>query len=208
MTRDILIGCLGSFLFSGGFAVALLDAAVAWCAFRGSGFVAAGLAVLVRVEDEFGEDLAGVSVDDGDVEVVDQHADVGAGQGGAELDVVQASAASEGDGARGVDGVVADAEVPVAVVVGVGFGAPGVGLGGGAPVQGAVGTAGVVVVGERVGLVLQAGQGGAWPRVQPAFEGLVEALDLALGLGVVRGAVLLGDAEGEEFDLEAVGPGV
>jgi len=34
--------------------------------------------------------------------------------------------------------------------------------------------------------------------------GLVESLDLALGLGVVRAAVLLGDAEGGQQVLEGV----
>jgi hypothetical protein len=42
---------------------------------------------------------------------VDEHPDVGAGVLGAEADVVQASAASQGDLASGVGGVVADAEV-------------------------------------------------------------------------------------------------
>jgi hypothetical protein len=55
------------------------------------------LAVLVGVQDQFAEDLAGVAVDDDDVEVVDEHADAGAGVVGAELDVVEASAAAQGD---------------------------------------------------------------------------------------------------------------
>mgnify|MGYP000863845136 CR=1 FL=1 len=40
---------------------------------------------------------------------------------------------------------------------------------------------------------------------EPLLEGLVEAFDLALGLGVVGGAVLLRDAALVQFDLEAVG---
>ena len=39
---------------------------------------------------------------------------------------------------------------------------------------------------------------------EPAFEGLVEALDLALGLGVAGGAVLLADAEHREQVFECV----
>ena len=79
---------------------------------------AEGLVVLVGVDGQFADDLAGVAVDDGDVEVVDEHADQGAGVLGAEADVVQASAASQGDLAAGVGGVVADAEVAAGVVLG------------------------------------------------------------------------------------------
>ena len=49
---------------------------------------------------------------------------------------------------------------------------------------------------EGVELVLEFGQGGgsgSWG--QPAFEGLVESFDLALGLGVVGMTVFLGDAQ-------------
>jgi diguanylate cyclase (GGDEF)-like protein/PAS domain S-box-containing protein len=72
-----------------------------------------------------------------------------------------------------------------------------------AAVQGSVGPFVVVVVGEGIELVLQAVQvAGRRSCAEPALEGLVQALDLALGLGVVRGAVLLRDALIEEFDLE------
>ena len=46
--------------------------------------------------------------------------------------------------------------------------------------------------------------GGGWLLGEPAFEGLVEAFDLALGLRVVGVAVLLGDAEGGEEVFEGV----
>jgi hypothetical protein len=39
---------------------------------------------------------------------------------------------------------------------------------------------------------------------EPAFEGLVEPLDLALGLWVAGAAVLLGDPQGREQVLEGV----
>ena len=42
-------------------------------------------------------------------------------------------------------------------------------------------------------MVAGGGSGG-----EPAFEGLVEAFDFALGLGVAGVAVLLGDAQGGE----------
>jgi hypothetical protein len=41
-------------------------------------------------------------------------------------------------------------------------------------------------------------------RGEPALQGLVEAFDLALGLGMVGMAVLLGDAEVGEQVFEAV----
>ena len=52
------------------------------------------MAVLVGVDGQFAEDLAGVAVDDGDVEVVDEHAYWCAAECGAELDVVEFSGSS------------------------------------------------------------------------------------------------------------------
>ena len=69
------------------------------------------------------EEFAGGGVDDADVEVVDEHHDLVAGVGAADADVVHAAGASQGEGAVGVDAVVADAVVWVArSVVGAGFG--------------------------------------------------------------------------------------
>jgi hypothetical protein len=56
----------------------------------------------------------------------------------------------------------------------------------------------LLVVGEaeRVELCPEPGEaGGCWPLPQPALEGLVEALDLALGPRVARCPVLLADPE-------------
>ena len=64
-----------------GVAVALLHASLAWGAFLGSGFGSTGLAVAVRVDGQFAQDLPGNTVDDDDVEVVDEHADGQAGVG-------------------------------------------------------------------------------------------------------------------------------
>ena len=64
----------------------------------------------------------------------------------------------------------------------------------------------VVVVFEVVELPLEPSQVlGRRAGGEPAFEGLVEAFDLALGLGVVGAAVALLDAVLEQRDLEAVG---
>ena len=64
----------------------------------------------------------------------------------------------------------------------------------------------VVVVGELLEQRLQRGQvRGGRAGAQPVLEGLVQPLDLALGLGVVGGAVLLRDAELVQFGLEGVG---
>jgi hypothetical protein len=49
-----------------------------------------------------------VAVDDADVEVVDQQQDVGAGEAGAEADVVEAAVVAEGDAAAAVDLVLPD----------------------------------------------------------------------------------------------------
>ena len=46
--------------------------------------------------------------------------------------------------------------------------------------------------------------GGGWLCGEPAFLGLVEALDFALGLRMVGMAVLLGDADAGEQVFEAV----
>lgn len=56
-----------------------LDSASSGAAFLGSGFDASGLVVAGGVEDELTQDFAGVAVDAGDVEVVDEHADGFAG---------------------------------------------------------------------------------------------------------------------------------
>ena len=74
-----------------------------WWAWRDS----AGLVVAGRVEGEFADQLASVAGDDADVQVVDEQGDVGAAAGGAQSDVVESAVVAHGDGAAGVDGVVA-----------------------------------------------------------------------------------------------------
>jgi hypothetical protein len=67
-----------------------------------------------RVEGELAQDLAGGSVDDADVQVLDQEQDVGSGVGAAGADVEEPAGVAEGDDAVGVDPVGADAVVGVA----------------------------------------------------------------------------------------------
>jgi hypothetical protein len=81
------------------------------------------LEVAAGVEGELAQDLAGVTVDHPDVEVVDQQGDAGAGVRAADADVVHSAVVSQGDGAGLVDLVLADAALwvdvrPVAVALG------------------------------------------------------------------------------------------
>jgi hypothetical protein len=70
------------------------------------------LVVAVGVEGEFAEDLAGLTVDDDDVEVVDQESDGCAGVFGAEADVVEFPASAEADFPAAVDGGFAVRQCP------------------------------------------------------------------------------------------------
>ena len=73
------------------------------------------------------------------------------------------------------------------------------------PGERAVGALLVVVLAERVELALEFGDGaGRWPGAKPAFLGLVEAFDLALGLGVAGGSVLLANPEQRQEVFEGV----
>ena len=66
------------------------------------------MVVAFGVQCEVSDDLAGVVVDDADVEVVDQQDDAGSIEGSAEADVVEVSVVTQADAAV-VDAVVADA---------------------------------------------------------------------------------------------------
>ena len=78
--------------------------------------------MLLGVEGEGADDLAGGGVDDPDVEVVDEQDDRGAGQRSADANVKERSVVAEGDFAGFVDAVVADAVFAVGVLAGAGFG--------------------------------------------------------------------------------------
>jgi hypothetical protein len=127
-----------------------------------AGWAAGGLVVLVGVEDEFADQLAGGGVDDADVQVLDQEQDAGSGVGASDADVVEPSLVAEGDEPGGVDAVGADAVVGVAgPIAGEGLGAGGVGgRGGRAAGERAVRAPGVVETGEAVEQGLEAGEGG------------------------------------------------
>ena len=121
---------------------------------RWSGRDFAGLVVAGGVQDEFAEELAGVAVDDSDMQVVDEQGDRGAGAAAAQADVVQAAVVADGDGAGGVDAVGADPPVRVDdQAAGGGLGSGGVGLPGGLAADRAVRSDVVVVAAEPGELV-------------------------------------------------------
>src|SRR5580700_12111817 len=71
--------------------------------------------------------------------------------------------------------------------------------------QGAVQAAGVVVGGEGIQEFLELGEvSGLGLGGEPFLQGLPESLDLALGLGVVRAAVLLPDPQAAQLVLQGV----
>lgn len=144
-----------------------------------------GLVVPGGVDGEFADDLSGGGVADGDVGVVDEHEDVIAGVGAAYADVAELSGVAEGEFPELVDSV--DAAAPVVALFRSGrcrLGGCGVG-GGCAAVQGPVWAFVVIDVAELLQLFVEVFQGvGARLAGQPAFEGLVEAFDFALGLRV------------------------
>src|SRR5829696_6667848 len=79
--------------------------------FGWAGWQPAGLVVPAGVQDQFAHQLTGVAVDDADVQVVDEQADRGAGEPGAEADVVQPAVVAHGHTAAAVDLVVSDPAV-------------------------------------------------------------------------------------------------
>jgi hypothetical protein len=161
----------------------------------------------VGVDGVGAEDFAGGEVDDGDGGLVDDGEDAAMCVAGADAEVVHAAGASDAHFAVVVGSVVAQ---PVVAVVADGggesrFRCGGVGHRRGEPLQRPVGSKLVVDALEAVELGLQVGQsGGGGLSGEPALQGLVEALDLALGLRMVGMAVLLGDAQVGEQVFEAV----
>ena len=114
------------------------------------------------------EDLAGVEGDDRDLDLVDDGQDPPAGMGGTDLEVVQATSPAQGEGARAVGDVVAQAEV--APSGGAGWQRPGGGpvrLTGRGPADRPVRPLLVVGEPEGVELALQRGELGRG-RLLPA----------------------------------------
>ena len=81
------------------------------------------LVVAAGVEGEVSEELAGVSVQDTDVPVVDQDADGDVFVRAADADVVEPGVVADGDDAGVIAAVVADAPVAADGAGGSGFGA-------------------------------------------------------------------------------------
>ena len=142
--------------------------------------------------------------DDADVGAGDEEMYLAISVNGADSNVAEAAQVAEGDAAVGIDAVLADAIVggPVEGL------RPGLELGvedrqWRLTAESAVWATLVVVLPEGVELGLENGQraGGSLPG-EKQLEGLVEALDLAAGLGVVRGGVLDRDAQALELQLE------
>jgi hypothetical protein len=113
---------------------------------------------------------------------------------------------AQGHDAYGVDAVGANPPVfALGSDRGCGFGGCLVGLGRGAAVERSVGSFVVVDVAELGQQLVQVGEGvGFGLGAEPFLQGLVEALDFALGLGVAGVSVLLGDPEGCQEVLEGV----
>jgi hypothetical protein len=140
--------------------------------------------------DEVGrEDLAGLERDDGDLVLVDDGEDTRSGVGGGDPEMVETASPPEGDGAFAVSDVVPEPEVATlgSEACGQRLGCPPIRIAGRHPTDRPVGPQ--LVVGEPEGIELgleplEILRGRLPP--QPAFEGLMEALDLALGLGMSR----------------------
>jgi hypothetical protein len=73
-----------------------------------SGWQSAGLVIPAGVQDQLPDELSGVALDDANVQVVDQQSDRGAGESGAQANVVHPAVVSQGDAAAGIEPVLPD----------------------------------------------------------------------------------------------------
>jgi hypothetical protein len=130
--------------------------------------------------------------DDGDLVIVDDGEDAPAGVDGPDAQVVHPATPAQTHPATTVDEVGAEPERPLGTAPGrVRLRPRPVGLAGGPAPDGPVRTLLVVGEAEGIELGLQLGQGPrCGPLPEPALLRLVEALDLALGLGMARRPVL------------------
>ncbi len=140
------------------------------------------------------EDLAGFEGDDRDLLLVDDGEDASSGMGRADLEVVQAAGPPQGDGPLAVGDVVAEPEVaPAARARRQRLRRRPVRLARRPAADRPVRPLLVVDVAEGVELGLESGEVGRRRLpTQPTLQGLLEALDLALGLRVTRRPFLLG----------------
>ena len=152
----------------------------------GRGLFAGCASTSGRLDAVAGQDIAGVESDDRHLALVDDRQDSPSGVGGADLEMVQPAGAAEGDPAIAIGHVVAEPEVPRGPCPG------GLGLG-----VARYASAGVIRPIARWGRCsLWSRRNASSPTCssprsgrpadtrQPALQGLVEALDLALGLGM------------------------
>src|SRR6202012_6104871 len=152
-----------------------------------------------------GQDFPGLQLDDGDGSRVGEGENFPAAVGDADAEVVPPPGVANADASAGFDVVVAQPVEAPRSGGGPGFRPGPVGLARGGTLHCPAGAALVVKLAEGIELGLQASQGGSGRlRGEPAFLGLVEPFDFALGLGVERVPVLLGDAEGGQEVLEGV----
>ena len=73
--------------------------------------------------------MTGGGVDDPDVEVLNEHQNVGSGVGSSDADVVESAGQAQGEAAGVIDAVAAHAGVGVGAFAGLGFGPTAVGGG-------------------------------------------------------------------------------
>src|SRR5258708_1167834 len=154
------------------------------------------------VESQGPNELA-IFGDDADVGSGDQESDLAVLMGCSDRNVVQLAEIAEGDLAAGVNLVAANAVV----------GGSGLLCGPGLdecvedskrrlPVECSVWPSVVVVGGKRVELKLELGDGASWSLLtKEALDGLVETLDLAAGLRVIRRGVFEDDAQALQLEL-------
>ena len=152
------------------------------------------------------EHLAGLERDDGDFPFVDDREHAATPVGRPDPEVMETAGPAQGHGTGLVHGVVAEAQVAPGARTGRhGLGRRPVDLTRRPAPDASVRSLLVVGLAEGIELGLQLDER---PRgrllAEPALEGPMEAFDLALGLGMVRGPVLLADAEVGEQVLEGV----
>ena len=169
-------------------------------------FLLSGLIVAGGVQGQFAQDLSGGCFGDDDVLFVDEHEDVFAGIGPSQPDVPQPACVAQRDLPGRVDAVHADP--PMTSLPGCQwnrFDGGVVGLDGCFPVQRPVRALMVIDVAEFLELGVEVLQG-LCPRLaaEPFLQGLMEPLNLSLGLRVARGPVFLRDFQGVQEGLEAV----